>query len=185
MDGQNRTLLGQDISAEFTPGERLPVVRLNSETRQRELVKLHWGLVPSWAKSPAMSGHLTHARAETVASKPAFREAFRHRRCLVAVDSFAIGKRSGKTIQMKDHRPFGIGGIWEWWQWDDQEPVQSCAVITTEANELVRPVNSRMPVIIAEGDYGRWLDPGFFDAEALEQTMQPFAEEGMEVVSAR
>jgi putative SOS response-associated peptidase YedK len=166
-------ILDVDISSEFIPRERVPVVRLNPETHQRELVQLVWGLVPSWAEGPS-GDRFTHARFETIATKPAFRQAFQQRRCLVVVDSFALGKGAGNTIRMKDGRPFGIGAIWERWQQDDQQPVESCAIITTAANDLVMPINDRMPVIIAEEDYGRWLDREFFDLEQLVKMMQPF-----------
>jgi putative SOS response-associated peptidase YedK len=173
---------------DFVPSEPLPVVRLNPETHQRELVHLRWGLVPSWTTDPSIGSRLTHARAETVATKPAFRDAFRQRRCLVVVDSFFFflaksrkGKRRPNVIQMKDGRPFGVGGIWERWQQSDAEPVETCAVLTTEANELVGPINDRMPVIIAEEDYEAWLDPEFKDKLELERMMQPFAAEAMVV----
>jgi putative SOS response-associated peptidase YedK len=98
---------------------------------------------------------------------------------LVVVDSFSLGKGSGKTIQMENHRPFGIGGTWERWQRDGNEPLDSCAVITAQANDLVMPINGRMPVIIAEKEYGHWLDPEFFDLPELEQMMPPFPTEDM------
>jgi len=167
-------------SADFLPTETVPVVRLNPETHQRELVQLRWGLIPSWAKHPSISSRLIYARAETVATKRSFQDAFRQRRCLVVVDSFRLGRR---TIQMNDGRPFGMGGLWERWQGDQE--IESCAVITTTTNELVEPFNERMPVIIAEEDYAHWLDPEFFDAEELERMMQPFPSEDMVVSSTR
>lgn len=162
------------------------MVRLNPQTHHRELVHLRWGLVPSWADDPSISSRLTHARAETVATKPAFRDAFRQRRCLVVVDSFYLaksgrGRRRSYVIQMKDGRPFGVGGIWERSQQGGAEPVETCAVITTEANELVGPINDRMPVIVAEEDYEAWLDPEFRDAEELARMMSPFVAEAMVV----
>ena len=84
-------------------------------------------------------------------------------------------------IQMKDGRPFGVGGIRERWQQGDAEPLETCAVITTEANELVGPINDRMPVIIAEEDYEAWLDPEFQDAEELDRMMRPFPAGAMTV----
>jgi len=101
---------------------------------------------------PSIGCRRPHARCETVATKPAFRDAFRQRRCLVVVDSFDVGKGRGrerKAIQMKDGKPFGVGAIWDRWQHGDGEAVESCAIITTAANELVSPINDRMPVIIA------------------------------------
>lgn len=176
------------LSSDFVPSEPLPVVRLNPETHQRELVHLRWGLVPSWTTNPSSGSRLTHARAETVATKPAFRDAFRLRRCLVVVDSFFLvksgkGKRRSYVIQMKDGHPFGVGAIWKRWQQAEAEPVvETCAVIATEANELVAPINDRMPVIIPQEDYGRWLDPEFQATDELERMMQPFPPDQMAVV---
>jgi putative SOS response-associated peptidase YedK len=167
------------LSSDFLPTETVPVVRLNPETHQRELVHLRWGLIPSWAKDPTIGGRMIYARAETVTTKRSFRDSFRPRRCLVVVDSFRLRRRA---IQMRDGRPFGMGGVWERWQGDQQ--IQSCAVITTTANALVEPFNDRMPVIIAEEDYAHWLDPGFQDAEELDRMMLPCSADSMMVVPA-
>lgn len=175
------------VEADFTPMEQVLVVRQNPETHQRESVTMQWGLVPSWGESPKIGIRLIHARAETVATKRAFREAFGSRRCLMAVDEFDLsrGRRKGQkqrfAIRMKDGRPFGVGAIWERWQ-HDGETIESCAVITTASNDLVRPINDRMPVIIAPEDYDRWLDPEFYDAQQLERMMRASPSEGMVVV---
>lgn len=167
--------------------EQVLVVRQNPETHQRESVTVQWGLVPSRAESPKVGSRLIHARAETVATKPAFREAFISRRCLIVVDSFALswGRKAAQkqrfAIRMKDGRPFGVGGVWERWQHDD-ETIESCAVITTASDDLVRPINDRMPSIIAPEDYDRWLAPEFHDVQELERMMQPFSSEELMVV---
>jgi putative SOS response-associated peptidase YedK len=164
---------------EFTPLEQVLVVRENPEAHERESVTMRWGLVPSGAESPTIGSRLTHARGETVGTKAVFREAFRHRRCLIVVDSFEIGQR--RAIQMKDGRPFGVGGIWERWQKGD-DVIESCAVITTSSNTLVQPINDRMPVIIATEDYDRWLDSEFFDFEELQRMMRAYPADEMVVV---
>lgn len=174
-------------STTYLPSESVPVVRLDPLTHQRQLVHLHWGIVPAWAEDPSTGGQLIHARSETVAEKPTFRESFRQRRCLLVVDSFDLGKGHDKrgpsyAIQRTDRRPFGVGAIWDRWQSGGNEPIESCAVITTAANEIVRPINDRMPVIIAEDDYERWLDPEFFDVEELERMMQPCPLGNLEIV---
>jgi len=157
----------------------VPVVRLNPQTHRRELVHLRWGLIPSSASDPFLGRRFVHARCETVATKPAFRDSFRQRRCLVVVDRFDVGK-GRKAIQMKDGKPFGVAAYMDRWQEGDGEPLESCAIITTAANELVRPINDRMPVIIANEDYGRWLDPEFFGLQELERMMQPSPGESYE-----
>jgi putative SOS response-associated peptidase YedK len=173
------------IQDDFAPTERVLVVRQDPETNQRESVWLRWGLVPSWAKIPDTGNPLIHARAETVATKPAFREAFRYRRCQIVADSFALsGRRKRLAIQMKDHRPFGVGGIWERWQREEQESIESCAIITVPANDLVRPINDRMPLIVAQQDYDEWLDLSVQEPELLEGLLVPCPAEEMVVVPA-
>jgi putative SOS response-associated peptidase YedK len=166
-------------SSDFLPSELVPVVRLNPDTHQREMVHLRWGLIPSWADDPTIGDRLTHARSETVATKRAFQDAFRQRRCLLVTDGIEMGQR---RIEMKDGRPFGMGGAWE--RREGGEPVETCAVITTPANELVEPINNRMPVIIAEEDYDSWLNPEFCDDDELVRMMEPFPADGMVVVRA-
>jgi putative SOS response-associated peptidase YedK len=174
-----------DLSSDFVPSEPIPVVRLNPETHEREFVHLQWGLIPAWVSAPSLGGRLTHARAETVATKRAFREVFRRRRCLVVVDSFHLSRqRKPYLIQMTDGQPFGVGAIWDGSLGDDESYVESCAIITTAANELVQPINDRMPVIIAPEDYDRWLDPGFYDIEELERMMRPWPSDRMLVSPA-
>ena len=96
-----------DLSPDFVPSERIHVIRLNPETYEREFVHLHWGLIPVWVSGPSPGSRLTHARAETVATKRAFREVFRRRRCLVVMDSFHLSRqRKPYLIQMTDGRPW-------------------------------------------------------------------------------
>lgn len=153
------------------PSQVMPVVCLGPEG-ERELVFLRWGLVPSWAKDPSIGNRLVNARAETLAVKPAFRSAFRHRRCLVPASGFfewrlADGHKQPCHVRMKDARPFALAGLWEHWQPPQGEALRTYTLVTTEANALLREVHDRMPVILAPEDYGRWLDPRVPGAEAL------------------
>jgi putative SOS response-associated peptidase YedK len=150
----------------------------------REAVWLRWGLIPSWADDPAIGNRLINARAETVTVKPAFRAAMRQRRCLIVADGFYEWQRAGKRktphlIRMRDDRPFGFAGLWELWEGPDHSAVESCTILTTEANDLVRPIHDRMPAIIAPADYDRWLDPAVADADALMPLLRPYASEPM------
>jgi putative SOS response-associated peptidase YedK len=151
------------VSAHYNiaPSQMIPVVRLAAQGR--ELTFLKWGLIPSWTKDPAIGARLINARAETIADKPAFRNAFRRHHCLVPADSFyewkAIGKRKQPyCIGMADHTLFGMAGLWEHWQNSAGETVETVTIITTNANELVGQLHDRMPLIIQPGDYGAWLD---------------------------
>ncbi len=143
------------------PGQKiLAVVQL--EDGSNKAVNLHWGLIPSWAKDRAISSHLINARAETLAEKPSFKTAYRHRRCLIPATGFFEWQNteSGKRpyhIHQQDNALFAFAGIWEHWE-HDQETVYSCTIITTAANDKITPIHNRMPVIIAPDDYKRWLD---------------------------
>ena len=153
------------------PTQSVPIVRRGEAGR--ELVTVRWGLVPFWAKDLKIGHKLINARAETVADKPAFRDAFKRRRCLVIADGFYEWRRidGGKQpylIRVAGGRPFAFAGLWDHWT-DKQsgERVESCTIIVTAANALVAPIHDRMPVILAPADYDRWLDPSAADGAAL------------------
>jgi putative SOS response-associated peptidase YedK len=152
-------------------------VRARPEPGGRELASLVWGLLPSWSKEPSVG--FINARAESAASKPAFRTAFRRRRCLVPADGFFEWKRAGKQkqpfyFQVADGRPFAFAGLWERWHGEEGEVIESCALLTTDANATVRPVHNRMPVILQPGEYNDWLDHEQQDAEAVQLLLRPY-----------
>jgi putative SOS response-associated peptidase YedK len=167
------------------PTQPVAVVRrMAVEEPQRELAWLRWGLIPSWAADPAIGGRMINARAETAAQKPAFRTALRRRRCLVVADGFYEWQKAGPRkqpyfVRLRDDRPFGFAGLWESWEGPDHAAIESCTILTTEANELVRPIHDRMPVIVAPADYERWLDPGVQGAEAVRPLLRPYPSEAM------
>jgi putative SOS response-associated peptidase YedK len=155
----------------------------NALEGEQELVALHWGLVPHWAKEPKTSYSTINARAETVAEKPAFRKAFRYRRCLIAADGFYEWRRTGGPKQpyyigLKDGEPFAFAGIWERWE-RQGETIDSCAIIVTQANELVAEIHDRMPVILDPADYEAWMDLKLQDPERLKAFLQPYPAERM------
>jgi putative SOS response-associated peptidase YedK len=128
---------------------------------------------------------MINARAETVAEKPAYRAAFRRRRCLVLADGFyewqrLDGKKRPYFIHLRSDRPFAFAGLWEHWQGPAEETLQSCALVTTEANDLMRPIHDRMPVILPEDDYARWLDPSLDAPESLLPLLRPYPSEAMD-----
>jgi putative SOS response-associated peptidase YedK len=142
-----------------------PIVRLNRDTGERELVLMRWGLIPFWANDPKIGLRTINAKAETITTAPAFREAIKFRRCLVPADAFyEWQKLDAKTkqpfaIAMKDGKPYALAGLWE--KWKDRKvstELLTFTVITTDPNEVVQPLHDRMPVIIPERDYDRWLD---------------------------
>lgn len=154
-------------SYNIAPTAIIPIVRATGEGQEgagREMVPVQWGLVPFWAKDPAIGARMINARCETVAEKPAYRAAFRYRRCLVPVDGFYEWRREGSQrqpfyFQRKDGRPFAFAGLWECWEGSDGSALETCVIITTGANRIMAAVHDRMPVIIQSGDYAQWLDP--------------------------
>ncbi len=152
----------------------------------RELVSLYWGLIPYWSKE-LRTGYSTIQRTrQSVAEKPTFRNfrnAFRHRRCLIAADGYYEWRKLERTkqpyfIALKDGEPFAFAGVWEHWARDEQS-IDSCAIIVTEANELTKPIHDRMPVILAPADYDTWMDPDLTDADRLTAYLKPYPSERM------
>lgn len=165
----------------IAPGTFQPVIRMRDG--ERHLGALWWGLVPYWAKEKAFGARTVNARGETVADKPAFRAAFRARRCLVPADGYyewseTRPRKQPYLFQLASGEPFAFGGLWESWEGPDGR-LQSFCLITTTPNELCATVHDRMPLIIAPEDYDRWLDPAQKDAAALQSMVKPFPAEEM------
>ena len=164
------------------------VVAIRHADAGRELAMLRWGLIPGWAKDPAIGSRMINARAETVAEKPSFRAAFRQRRCLVAADGFyewqkaAEGPKQPYYIRLESDAPFAIAGLWERWRDPAGETVESCTLITTEANAALAPIHPRMPVILAPADYDAWLDPRPASPDALHDLLRPYPGAEMAVI---
>jgi putative SOS response-associated peptidase YedK len=160
----------------LAPTQPVLVVRQSDETR--ELVSLRWGLVPSWSKGPDNRYSMINARAETVDTKPAYRNAFKYRRCLIPAEGFYEWKKDGRgktpfLIRRKNGAPFGMAGLWERWHGKDNETIESCTIIVTEANAPVRELHDRMPVILPPKDYAAWLDPDNSNTEGLRKLLRP------------
>ena len=149
----------------------------------RRLAPHHWGLVPIWAKSPSAGNKMINARSETLADKNAFKHAFRKRRCIVPVDGFyewkaVPGQRPKQPffIHRRDEETLAFAGLWEEWKGperDGSQRLRSTTIITTTANETMRPVHDRMPVILPTRDWDRWLDPDHHDTDSLESLLVP------------
>ena len=145
------------------PTQGVAAVRLSPEGK-RQLVPFRWGLVPSWADDLSIGQKLINARAETAAEKPSFRSAFKHRRCLLPAAGFfewtgKAGKKQPYFITSVDSKPLVFAGLWERWE-KGPEPVESCTILTTDANEFMHGLHTRMPVILAQADFDRWLRDG-------------------------
>jgi putative SOS response-associated peptidase YedK len=189
------TVSGKDVADLFgladvpdlTPRYNVAPTQLVAAVRaaadgQRSLGRLRWGLVPPWARDTKIAP--INAKAETAADKPTFRHAFRNRRCLIPADGFYEWQKAGRPKQpylfkLRDGGPFAFAGVWERWQGPNGEAVESCAILTTSANELVRPVHERMPVILDPCLYGEWLDPGLTEPALFRDWLRPYPSDSM------
>ena len=170
------------IRYNIAPTQNVLAVRLDSR-HQREFTTLQWGLIPGWADDPSIGNKLINARAETVPTKPSFRDAFRHRRCLIVADGFYEWEKQGKEKQPMlichpDNRPFAFAGLWENWRKGPGE-IQSCTIITTAPNAFMTQVHDRMPVILLPQDYDQWLSG---KPDIAEQLLGTSATEGMTMI---
>lgn len=145
-----------------------------------------WGLIPSWAKDPTIANRLINARGETIAEKPSFRGSFKYKRCLILADGFYEWKaqRGEKTkipyfVFMQDRRPFAFAGLWDEWHSPDGGARRTCAIITSEPNELMSTLHNRMPVILDQKDYDQWLEPALQPPENLLPLLKPFPADKM------
>lgn len=165
----------------IAPSQDAPIVRVDANGA-RQLAMLRWGLVPSWSKDPITTYSTINARAETVATKPAYRAAFKSRRCLVPADGFYEWQKVGPRkqphrITLKDDSLFAFAGLWEHWE-KGSEAIESFTIIVTEANDLLLPIHDRMPVILDPSDYDSWLEPKT-PATAAQTLLRPFPSERM------
>lgn len=169
----------------IAPTQEIAAVRTNLD-RERQLDFLKWGLIPSWAKDPSIGSRMINARSETVHEKPSFRTALKHRRCVIPANGFyeweaVEGKKKPFYLKMKDDKPMLFAGLWDHWKPGDGEEILSCAILTTNSNDLITPLHDRMPVLLGISDIDFWLDPALDQPEHLTHLFQPFPSEEMEM----
>jgi putative SOS response-associated peptidase YedK len=169
------------------PTQEAAVVRVPAPGAPRQLDMLRWGLVPYWAEDLSIGNRMINARSESVAEKPSYRRSFRKQRCLVATDGFYEWKKVGKLkqpyhIRRKDRQPFAFAGLWERWKDPEGKPLETFTILTTGANDLIRPLHDRMPVILDRKDFALWLDPAVNDPERLQPLLVPAPGAEMETV---
>jgi putative SOS response-associated peptidase YedK len=167
----------------IAPTQPIAVIRSTGTGDGREMAIVRWGLIPAWAKEPGAMPLMINARAETAATKPAFRTALRRRRCLVPADGFYEWQRQGSQKQpyhmrRTDGGPFALAGLWDRWEGPDG-CIDSCALLTTTANELMSPIHDRMPVILEPQQFDLWLDPALQDVELLRDFLRPYPSDRM------
>lgn len=193
-----------DAEPDYNVAPRAQVMIVRQREDRRILSRVRWGLVPSWAKDPKMGDRMINARAEQVADKPAFRTAFTKRRCLVPADGFyewqvvappttpkGRPKKQPVFVHRRDGEPMAFAGLWEVWKVPDgftDVPdgvedgwLRSCAIVTTRPNDLLAPVHDRMPVLLPESAWARWLDPTAKDADALAALLVPAPDDLLEL----
>lgn len=163
------------------PSQPVAVIANNG---QHKLEFFQWGLIPGWVKDPAIGNRMINARAETLAEKPAFKNAYKRRRCLVLADGFYEWQKvnGGKTpmyIRLAGGEPFGLAGLWESWHGPDESLVLSCTIITTNPNSLLADIHNRMPVILPPAAYELWLDPAERSPAQLDNLLKPYPAEAM------
>ena len=177
---------GSDFSYDpgynIAPTESVLTVR-NLDGRAAAFMR--WGLIPFWAKDPKIGARMINARAETVAEKPAFRNALKRRRCLVLADGYyewqktPVGKRPFRIV-MRSGEPFAFAGLWETWKDPEGNVIPSCTIITTAANDFLAPIHNRMPIILPREKEELWLDTGFDDQATLTSVLIPHPGEDMD-----
>jgi len=174
-----------DLAPRFNiaPSQNVAVIA-NTGVSRIELYR--WGLIPCWAKDPAIGDRLINARAETLAEKPSFARVYRRRRCLVLADGFYEWKQEPGTrpktpmyVRLASGRPFAFAGLWDVWEPPEGEPVFSCAIVTTAPNALMQVIHNRMPVILAPEVYRRWLEPAEVAPDRLNDLLVPFPADAM------
>ncbi len=177
----------QEVTTEYQPEVNIcpgrDIAAVVHDGRKR-LVAFRWGLIPAWADDPAIGNRMFNARAETVAEKPSFKDAFKKRRCLIPVDGFYEWQKSGKgkrplCFSLKSGRPFGLAGLYETWTSPEKGRIHTCTIITTDANDLIRPIHDRMPVIIPKDKEAAWLDPYTVKLDELASLLKPYPPDEM------
>jgi putative SOS response-associated peptidase YedK len=168
----------------ISPGQKIAVII--HKDGQNSLVNYRWGLIPRWAKDPSIGKKMINARAETISDKPAFRQAFKERRCLIIADGFYEWQKLGKEkkpfyFQLKSETPFGFAGLYESWISPDRQLINTCTIITTESNELIKPIHERMPVIVPKDLELEWVDPDNQNKKELLSILKPYPSSEMEI----
>jgi putative SOS response-associated peptidase YedK len=176
-----------DVACEYRPSHNIfPGQQITAVVHDEghRLVEFKWGLIPSWAKDPSIGYKMINARAETIQEKPSFRSAFKKRRCLIVADGFYEWKTAGRhkvplQFFLKSGEPFGFAGLYEHWTSPEGPPIDTCTIITTNANELIAPIHDRMPVILPQAAAREWMDPGHADGKRLLSLLTPYPPDEM------
>ena len=177
-----------EVACEYRPGNNISpgqqIAAVLRKDDQNSLVDFRWGLIPSWAKDPSIGNKMFNARAETIAEKQSFREAFKRRRCLIVADGFYEWQKIGRIkkplrFSLKSGEPFGLAGLYETWISPEKKPVNTCTIITTEPNDLLRPIHDRMQVIVPKEQEAAWIDPDNHNQKELLSILKTYSSDEM------
>src|SRR5580704_3777482 len=163
----------------IAPTQPVAVIRQNPKEPVRQLSLMRWGLIPLWSKDSSGAASMINARSETAATKPAFRDALKSRRCLIPADGFYEWSRTARTkqpycFQVNESELFAFAGLWDRWKDPSGQWVKSCSILTTTPNAVTSAVHDRMPVILDPDAYDVWLDPGMRNAAAASELLKPY-----------
>lgn len=184
-----RFAIGMPVDFDYLPRYNIAptqtILGIVNEDDQSRFKLFKWGLIPFWAKDTKFGAKMINARCETLAEKPSFKHLIKRRRCLIPADGFYewIQTETPKQpvyIRLKSSQPFAFAGLWDEWQ-SSSEVIQSCTIITTEANSLIQPVHNRMPVILRPEQEQLWLDPELQNYDELSKLFKPYPSEEMEM----
>jgi putative SOS response-associated peptidase YedK len=168
----------------IAPTQQVPVIRQHPKEPVRQPSMMRWGLIPHWAKDPSVAMSTINAKSETAATKPAFRDPFKYRRCLIPADAFYEWKRTGNgkqpfCFEVNDGELFAFAGLWDGWKDSDGQWMKSCTILTTTPNVVTSAVHDRMPVILDRESYDMWLDPGMQNVAAISELLKPYDAKSM------
>ena len=163
----------------IAPTQPVPVIRQHSKEPIRQILTMRWGLIPHWSNDASSAASTINARSETAATKPAFRDPLKFRRCLIPSDGFYEWKRNGTSKQpycfeVNDGELFAFAGLWDGWKNPEGQWVKTCSILTTSPNAVTSAVHDRMPVILPKDHYYAWLDPGMTDVQVVSEFLKPF-----------
>jgi len=180
--GVGQTDIKYEPNYNVAPTQRILII---NNKGKKQIMLCRWEFVPSWAKDLSVGNRMINARAETVATKRSFRSAFRRHRCLIIADGFYEWRKEDRRkvpvyIRLKTRKPFGFAGLYNTWVSPEGEAICTCTIITTEANELLREVHNRMPVIVPREKEDFWLNPKNEDWEGLQAVLKTYPSEDME-----
>lgn len=163
----------------IAPTQLVPVIRQSPKEPVRRISTMRWGLIPNWARDPSMAANTINAKSETAATKPAFRDPLKFRRCLIPADGFYEWKRTGTSkhpfcFEVSEGELFAFAGLWDGWKDANGNWVKTCTILTTTPNAVTSAVHDRMPVILDRESYDLWLDPGITNVQVISELLKPY-----------